>query len=96
MDEGFSFSRSIPGLTRISRSSELEALLDSLPQAALVIDSQTWRIQLANQKALDTVQYPRQELVGLDARKLFAGEPENTAGIPNHGAPPPPPPPRGA
>ncbi len=82
MDEGFSFSRSIPGLTRISRSSELEALLDSLPQAALVIDSQTWRIQLANQKALDAVQYPRQELVGLDARKLFAGEPENTAGIP--------------
>ena len=47
-----------------------------------MIDLQTWRIQLANQKAADAAQYPRQELVGLDARKLFAGEPESTAGIP--------------
>jgi two-component system sensor histidine kinase AtoS len=83
MDEGSSFSRKIPGLTRLSRSSELEALLDSLPQAALVFDAQTWRIQLANQKSVDVTQYPRQELVGLDARKLFAGGPENTAGIPS-------------
>jgi PAS domain S-box-containing protein len=82
MDEGSSFSRRIPGLTRISRSSELEALLDSLPQAALVFDAQTWLIQLANQKSIDVTQYHRQELVGLDARKLFAGGPENTAGIP--------------
>lgn len=82
MDEVSSFSRRIPGLNRISRSSELEALLDSLPQAALVFDTQTWHIQLANQKSIDATQYRRQELVGLDARKLFAGGPENTAGIP--------------
>jgi two-component system, NtrC family, sensor histidine kinase AtoS len=82
MDEGSGFSRRIPGLTRISRSSELEALLDSLPQAALVFDAQTWRIQLANQKSIDATQYHRQDLVGLDVRKLFAGGPENTAGIP--------------
>jgi PAS domain S-box-containing protein len=82
MDEGSSISRRIPGLARISRSSELEALLDSLPQATLVFDAQTWRIQLANQKSIDATLYHRQELVGLDARKLFAGGPENTAGIP--------------
>jgi PAS domain S-box-containing protein len=82
MDEGSSISRRIPGLNRISRSSELEALLDSLPQATLVFDAQTWRVQLANQKSLDATQYRRQELVGLDVRKLFAGGPENTAGIP--------------
>jgi len=82
MDERSSISRRIPGLTRISRSSELEALLDSLPQATLVFDAQTWRIQLANQKSIDATQYRRQELVGLDVRKLFIGGPENTAGIP--------------
>ena len=82
MDEVANFSRRIPGLTRISRNSELEALLDSLPQPVLVFDVQTWRIQLANQKLVDASLYSRQELVGLDARKLFAGGPENTAGIP--------------
>jgi two-component system, NtrC family, sensor histidine kinase AtoS len=88
MDEGSSISHRIPGLTRISRSSELEALLDSLPQATLVFDAQTWRIQLANQKSIDATQYRRQELVGLDARKLFTGGPENTAGIPTQPAQP--------
>ncbi len=82
MDEVSSLSRRIPGLNRISRSSELEALLDSLPQAVLVFDTQTWRIQLANQKSVDATLYNRQELVGLDARKLFAGGSENTGGIP--------------
>ena len=82
MDERSSISRRIPGLNRISRSSELEALLDSLPQATLVFDAQTWRIQLANQKSIDATQYRRQELVGMDVRRLFIGGPENTAGIP--------------
>jgi PAS domain S-box-containing protein len=88
MDEGPSVSRRIPGLTRISRSSELESILDSLPQATLIFDSQSWRIQLANQKSIDATQYRRQELVGMDARKLFIGEPENTAGIPTLSAQP--------
>ena len=39
-------------------------------------------------RSIDATQYRRQELVGLDARKLFAGGPENTAGIPTQPAQP--------
>jgi len=59
--------------------SGIEYFLDSLPQAALLIDSNTWIIVHANPGALRYTLYTRSELEGMDSRKLFADWGKNEA-----------------
>lgn len=72
MNEGSRFSSKIPWLSHKTRISDLEEILDSLPQAALLIQPETWLIRYANSKAFELTNFTRTELVGVDARSLFA------------------------
>jgi two-component system, NtrC family, sensor histidine kinase AtoS len=52
-------------------TAELETLLNSLPQAAVIINNGTNRIYLANSKATELTAYTRSELSEVDYRSLF-------------------------
>ncbi|PWB54440.1 MAG: hypothetical protein C3F13_06710 [Anaerolineales bacterium] len=52
-------------------TAELETLLNSLPQAAVIINNNTNRIYLANSKATELTAYTRSELTEVDYRSLF-------------------------
>ncbi len=72
MSEGAGFSRIIPWFKGDSRTSELADFLDSLPQAALLTDTQNWVIAHANPAFLSTYGFSQAELIGTRAHKLFA------------------------
>ncbi|NJD59074.1 MAG: PAS domain-containing protein [Anaerolineae bacterium] len=52
-------------------TAELETLLNSLPQAAVIINNNTNRIYLAKSKATELTAYTRSELTEVDYRSLF-------------------------
>lgn len=52
-------------------TAEIEALLNSLPQAAIIVNNFTDRIQLVNTKATELTAYTRSELTQIDFRSLF-------------------------
>ncbi len=83
--EKSSLARKLSSISGGARTSEIEELLNSLPQAALLIDSNTWIIIHANPRTSEYTQYTHFELEGIDARKLFGdwGEDERITGS-NH------------
>ncbi len=72
MNEGSGFSARIPWLSHKTRIGDLEDILESLPQAALLIQPETWLIRYANSKTFDLTNFTSGELIGVDARSLFA------------------------
>jgi PAS domain S-box-containing protein len=72
MSEGSSFSQKISFLSSKNRTSDLVAFLDTLPQASVLIHSDTWSIIYPNQRILEFGQYTRSELTGADVRTLFS------------------------
>lgn len=52
-------------------TAEIETLLNSLPQAAVIVNNITNRIYLANTKATELTAYTRSELTEVDYRSLF-------------------------
>lgn len=61
----------LPGLRRRPGFNELEALLEILPEAALLIDIRDQRIACANSKACEFTAFTRAELSGLTLTTLF-------------------------
>ncbi len=69
-----------PGRRRPITSKLSEALLDFLPFAAILVDTQSGRIILGNRYAADVSTYTRAELVDLELEALFPGwQAENLA-----------------
>jgi PAS domain S-box-containing protein len=52
-------------------TAELETLLNSIPQAAVIISNVNNRIYLANSKAIELTAYTRSEITEVDYRNLF-------------------------
>jgi PAS domain S-box-containing protein len=71
MNEGSRFSQKIPWFSNKTRTSDLVTFLDTLPQAAVLIHSDTWSIIHPNPRILEYGQYTRSELIGADVRTLF-------------------------
>lgn len=71
MNEGPQFS--LPGLgrRRSFEPSEIETLLELLPQPALVCEAPAYRILAANSRAVEASGYARPEFAGLDLGNIF-------------------------
>jgi two-component system sensor histidine kinase AtoS len=78
MSEPTQFSLSTLGRRRAPGLPEFEAILDLLPKAAILVDSQTFRINSANARASELTTFTRAELADLDLRTLFT-HPDDTA-----------------
>lgn len=65
------FSNFIRGQLAPIGAAEIETLLNSLPQAAVIINNINNRIFLANSKATELTAYTRSELTEVDYRNLF-------------------------
>lgn len=62
----------LPTLRRKPGLPEVEALMEALPGAALLVDNQSQSIALANAKAAELTAYTRAELAGMRLALLFA------------------------
>lgn len=71
MNEAPQFSISSLGRSRNPGPAEVEALLELLPLAALLVDGQTLQIRSANSRAVELTMFPRPELSGLDVSVLL-------------------------
>ena len=71
MNEGSGFSRKIPWLITNTRTDELEAVLDALPHAALLVDAEDWQVLHANPKVLTLGNFTRSEIIGSAVQSLF-------------------------
>ena len=79
MSEGFGFTRKITWFKGDSRTSELSDFLDSLPQAALLTDTQNWVIDHVNPAFLSAFGFSQSELKGTRAQNLFADWSEDSS-----------------
>jgi len=71
MTEGSGLSRKIPWLITNTRTDELEAFLDALPHAALLVEAENWQVLHANPKALVLGNFTRGEIIGSSAQSMF-------------------------
>ncbi len=65
------FSNFIKRQLPILGTTEIESLLNSLPQAAIIINNTSYRVILANTKAVELTAYTRSELAEVDSRNLL-------------------------
>jgi two-component system sensor histidine kinase AtoS len=61
----------LPTVRRAPSPADFEALLDMLPDAALILDAKSRRVLLANAMATELTAYTRAELAGMDLERLF-------------------------
>ncbi len=61
----------LPRLQRKPALAEMEAMLDMLPSAAMLVDARNRQIQMANSKAAEMTSYTRSEMVGMRLTSLF-------------------------
>jgi PAS domain S-box-containing protein len=69
----------LPNIRRAPSPADFEALLDLLPYAALILESKSKRVLLANARATELTSYTRVELVGMDFERLSANPAGKTA-----------------
>jgi PAS domain-containing protein len=65
------FSNYIKRQLPLLGTAEIESLLNSLPQAAIVVNNSNNRIQQVNTKATELTAYTRSELTQVDYLSLF-------------------------
>ena len=71
MNKVSQFSNFIKRQLPLLGTAEIETLLNSLPQAAIIVNNLNDRIQLVNTKAIELTAYTRSELTQVDYRTLF-------------------------
>jgi PAS domain S-box-containing protein len=71
MNRVLQFSSFIKRQLPLLGTAEIETLLNSLPQAAVIVNNLNFRIHLANTKAIELTAYTRNELTEVDYHSLF-------------------------